>query len=52
MEKTPKGKVAIRHNISIAANDCIEKYQASERMKGNKLTKEEALDKLLLSVKI
>lgn len=51
MEKVKQNKVAVRFNISEQANEKLELYQASERMKGNKLTKEEVADHMIINFK-
>lgn len=51
MEKINNGKMAVRYNLSEKAVEAVALYQASERMKGNKITKEEAADYMLLNFK-
>lgn len=52
MEKTKQGLVAVRYNISEKAVEAVAVFQASERIKGNKLTKEAAADYMLSNFKI
>jgi hypothetical protein len=51
MENKSKETVSVRFDISVQANEKLEMFQASERIKGNKITKEEAADYMILNFK-
>ena len=51
MDKVNKDEVSIRANISVRADENVQKFKSSQRSQGIKRTKEKTIDYMLLNFK-